>query len=74
MDELKPPPDTSWLKLDAPWYAEIRPGGFGYWIKLTNVGMEELGVHWAPTRRGAEAKGRRIAARRNRRVETWRVP
>lgn len=71
--ELQPPPDVSWLKLDAAWYAEIQPGGFGYWIHLTNGGLEELHQPWAITRRGAERKGRRLARRRNKTTKSWRV-
>lgn len=63
----------SWLKLDAPWYVEIRRAAVGYWLHLTNGGMEELGAPWALTRRGAERKGRRMAGRRNRPMESWKV-
>ena len=74
MTDLKPAPGVSWLKLDAPWYAVVRRGGFGYVVNMTNGGMEELGSHWRLTRWGAERLGRRLAARRNRMRKSWRVP
>jgi hypothetical protein len=73
------PDEAPWPDVNAYWYAEMTRLRVGYRIRVTNgVLVEsgflvESGTRWALTRRGAERRGRRRAAARNREPQWERV-